>query len=174
MGGGLTAMISELKALFSEWIVAVAGVVNSIISRYVRQRQILISEGVGNTFTARATSPHKGPALPDVSFRLLNGRPTPSLPVDWETTLRGSRVEVLLTSGQVLFRSLDFPKQAVDFLDGMIRSQIDRLTPWTADDVVFGWSPPSAIANERVELTLAAMSNHEVQPLVHLATSRAA
>jgi len=163
------AMISELKALFSEWIAAVAGVVNSMISRYVRQRQILISEGGGNPFTARATSGQKGPALPDVSFRLLNGRPTPSLPADWETTLRGSRVEVLLTSGQVLFRSLDFPRQAVDFLDGMIRSQIDRLTPWTADDVVFGWSPPSTIPNERVELTLAATSKHEIEPLIQLA-----
>ena len=67
------------------------------------------------------------------------------LPADWEAAFRGSRVEALMTSGQVLFRSLDFPKQAVDFLDGMIRTQIDRLTPWTADDVVFGWSPPSAM-----------------------------
>lgn len=165
----MTAMISELKSLFSEWIAAVAGVVNAMIGRYVRQRQVLISEGGGNTFTARTTSSHKGPALPDVSFRLLNGRPNPALPADWETTLRGSRVEVLLTSGQVLFRSLDFPKQAVDFLDGMIRSQIDRLTPWTAGDVVFGWSPPSTIPNERVELTLAATSKQEIQPLVQLA-----
>src|SRR5260370_42049035 len=114
------AMISELKALFSEWIAAVAGAVNSMISRYVRQRQILISEGGGNTFTARATSAQKGPAWPDVSVRLLNGRPTPSLPADCETTRPGSRVEVLLTSGQVLFRSLDFPKHAVDLHECLI------------------------------------------------------
>jgi general secretion pathway protein L len=92
------------------------------------------------------------------------------LPADWATTIRGSRVEVLLTSGQVLFRSLDFPKQAVDFLDGMIRAQIDRLTPWTADDVVFGWSPPSPVPNGRVELTLAATSKQELQPIIQLAT----
>jgi general secretion pathway protein L len=162
-------MISELKALFSEWIAAVAAVVNAMISRYVRQREILISEDGDKTFTAKAVSAQKGPALPDVSFRLSNGRPTPSLPADWETALRGSRVEVVLTSGQVLFRSLDFPKQAVDFLDGMIRSQIDRLTPWTADDVVFGWCPPSTIANERVELTLAATSKQDIEPLIQLA-----
>ena len=70
----------------------------------------------------------------------------------------------------MLFRSLDFPKQAVDFLDGMIRAQIDRLTPWTADDVVFGWSPPSAVSNGRVELTLAATSKQELQPIIQLAT----
>ena len=165
------AMISELKALFDEWIAAVARAVDSVTGRYLRRRQILLSEGVDNTFTARLASARNGPVLPDVSFRLSHGRPSPALPADWEATLRGSRVEVLLTSGQVLFRSLDFPKQAVDFLDGMIRAQIDRLMPWTPDDVVFGWSTPSVIANERVELTLAATSKHEIQPVVQLATA---
>lgn len=164
------AIISELKSLFDEWIAAVAGAVSSATGRYALRRQVLLSEGGDNTFTAKVTSARKGPALPEVSFRLSHGRPSPSLPAEWETTLRGSRVEVLLTSRQVLFRSLDFPKQAVDFLDGMIRAQIDRLTPWTADDVVFGWSPPSTIPNERVELTLAATSKHEIQPLIQLAT----
>src|ERR1700720_3196928 len=168
------AMIPEFKALFSEWIAAVARAVNSMIDRYVRRRQILLSEGGDSMFTAKVTPGRKGPALPDVSFRLSHGRPNPSLPADWQTTLRGSRGEVLLASRQVLFRSLDFPKQAVGFLDGMIRAQINRLMPWAADDVVFGWSPPSAIANERVELTLAAMSKHDVQPLVQLATGRGA
>src|SRR5258707_4600355 len=163
-------MIAELKALVEEWIAAVAAAVNSLIGRYVHRRQILLSEGSDDTFTAAVLSARKGPALPDVSFRLSHGRPSPSLPANWETTFRGSRVEVRLTSGQVLFRSLDFPKQAVDFLDGMIRAQIDRLTPWAADDVVFGWGLPSTIANERVELTLAAMSKQEVQPLVQFAT----
>ena len=127
-----------------------------------------------NTFTARMISARKGPALPEVSFRLSDGRPTPPLPADWQAAFRGSRVEALMTPGQVLFRSLDFPRQAVDFLDGMIRTQIDRLTPWTTDDVVFGWSPPSAIPNERVELTLAATSKQQIQPLVQLATDAAA
>src|ERR1700682_2756853 len=164
------AMIPELKALFGEWIAAVAGAVNSMIDRYVHRRQILLSEGGDSTFTAKVAPGRKGLALPDVSFRLSHGRPSPSLPADWEAALRGSRIEVLLASRQVLFRSLDFPKQAVGFLDGMIRAQIDRLMPWAADDVVFGWSPPSTIANERVELTLAAMSKHDVQPLIQLAT----
>jgi len=113
----------------------------------------------------------KGPVLPKVLFPLSNGRPNPSLPAEWVAAFRGSRVEALIASGQVLFRSLDFPKQAVDFLDGMIRTQIDRLTPWTADEVLFGWSAPSVIANERVELTLAATSKQEAQPLVQFATN---
>jgi general secretion pathway protein L len=167
----MMAMISELKALFGQWIAAVARAIHSIASRLTLQRQILLIEGDDSTFTAKAAAPvKKGAVLPDVSFRLSNGRPNPSLPAEWETALRGSGVEILLKSDHVLFRSLDFPRQAVDFLDGMIRAQIDRLTPWTANDAVFGWSPPSGIANERIQLTLAATSKRKIQPLVQLAS----
>src|SRR5258708_22813966 len=129
------AVISELKALFDEWIAAVAGTVESVTCRLVRRRQILLSEAADNTFTARLASARNGSALPDVSFRLSHGRPGPSLPADWEAALRGSRVEILLTSGRVLFRSLDFPKQAVDFLDGLIPPQIDPPPPPAAPAV---------------------------------------
>lgn len=162
-------MISELKGLFGEWIAAVARAINSVASRLMPQRKILLIEGDDSTFTAKTTLGKKSAALPDVSFCVSNGRPNPSLPADWEATLRGSRVEILLEPGHVLFRSLDFPRRAVDFLDGMIRAQIDRLTPWTANDAVFGWSPPSNIANERIQLTLAATSKNKIQPLVRLA-----
>jgi general secretion pathway protein L len=166
----MMAMMSEIKILFDEWIAAVARAVNFGIGRYARQRRILLGEDGDQTFTAKVKSARKGPALPDVSFRLVHGRPSPPLPADWEAAFRGSRVEALMTPGQVLFRSLDFPKQAMDFLDGMIRTQIDRLTPWTADDVAFGWGPPTVAPNERIELALAATSKQEVQPLVQLAT----
>jgi len=162
-------MISDLKALFGEWITAVDRAIDSIAGRFMQQRKILFVEGDGSNFTAKAAAVKKGAALPEVSFDLSNGRPVPALPPDWETALRGSRVEVLLNPGHVLFRPLDFPKRAVEFLDGMIRAQIDRLTPWTATDAVFGWSPPSNIANERIQLTLAATSKSKIQPLVQLA-----
>jgi general secretion pathway protein L len=163
-------MISELKELFGEWIAAVDRAINSVASRFMPQRQILLIEGDGNTFTAKTAAVKEGAGLPDVSFRLLNGRPSPSFPAAWETTLRGSRVEILLKSEHVLFRSLDFPSRAVDFLDGMIRAQIDRLTPWAANDAVFGWSAPSNIANDRIQLILAATSKSKIQPLLQLAS----
>ncbi|WP_407180560.1 PilN domain-containing protein [Bradyrhizobium sp. STM 3562] len=65
-----------------------------------------------------------------------------------------------------MIRALDFPSRAGDFLDGMIRSQIDRLTPWSAADAVFGWSPPVPTANDRIEVAFAATSKLKVRPLV--------
>jgi general secretion pathway protein L len=163
-------MTSELKELFGEWIAAVARAVNLIVDRFVPQRQVLLIEDDGNTFTAKTVSVKKAAALPDVAFRVSDGRPDPSLPADWEAVLRGSRVELLLKSDHVLFRSLDFPRQAADFLDGMIRAQIDRLTPWSANDAVFGWGRLTNIANDRIQLTLAATSKDKIQPLVQLAS----
>lgn len=163
------SIISEARTLFDEWITAVAGAVDDAIGRYAHRPQISLGRESTGVLTAKLTSARKGPPLPDISFRISNGRPSPALPEDWQAAFRGSRIETVLASGQVLFRSLDFPKQAEDFLDGMIRTQIDRLTPWPADEAVFGWSPPSVTGQERIELTLAATSKQEVEPLIQLA-----
>jgi general secretion pathway protein L len=164
-------IISDAKGLFDEWVTAVAQAVDVAAGKYARRSQIALSGESSGVLTARLVSAPKGAVLPDISFRLANGRPSPALPSNWQAAFRGSRVETVLASGQVLFRPLDFPKQAEDFLDGMIRTQIDRLTPWSADDAMFGWSPPSAIGPDRIELTLAATSKQELEPLVQLATN---
>jgi general secretion pathway protein L len=167
-------MIAELKELFSEWIAAVARAVDAIAGWLVRQRHVSLIEGNDDMFTIRTAPDKKGAVLPDASFRLSNGRPDPALSPNWEAVLRGSRVEVLLKPDHVLFRTIDFPKRAVDFLDGMIRTQIDRLTPWTANEAVFSWSAPTDAANERIMLTLAATSNKKVEPLIRLASGQGA
>jgi general secretion pathway protein L len=164
------ALISELKDLFDGWITAVDGAIDAAAARIRRPRQILLREGEGDSFTITMMPAPNRPALPDLSFRLRNGRPHPSLPADWQAACRGSRVEILLHPDHVMFRPLDFPRQAGEFLGGMIRSQIDRLTPWSANDAVFGWSAPAPIANERIELTFAATSKNKVLPLVQVAS----
>src|SRR5580692_292742 len=134
-------ILSEARSLFEEWMTAVTQAVDFAVGRYTRRSHILLSGESGGV-----------------------------LPADWQAAFRGSRIETALASGQVLFRPLDFPKQAEDFLDGMIRTQIDRLTPWPADDALFGWSSPSTMGQERIELTLAATSKQELEPLIQLAT----
>jgi general secretion pathway protein L len=162
-------ILSEASALFDEWIASVAGAVDSMIGRYAPRSQIVLGGESTSVLTARLKSARQGPVLSDISFRISNGRPSPALPADWQAAFRGSRVETDLAPAQVLFRPLDFPKQAADFLDGMIRTQIDRLTPWPAEDAVFGWSSPLLSGQERIELTLAATSKQEIEPLVQLA-----
>lgn len=163
-------ILSEAKILFDEWIAAVTRAVEAALGRYARRPLIMLSGQSAGVITARLKSAPSGRALGDISFRVAGGRPSPALPPEWLAVFRGSQVEADLAPGQVLFRPLDFPRQAADFLDGVIRSQIDRLTPWPAEEAVFGWSPPLAAAQDRIDLTLAATSRQEIAPLLELAT----
>ena len=163
------AIMSEAKAVFEEWIAAVAGAVETLIGRYAPRPRIVLSGESTGVVTASVQSMRNGSRPSDISFRISDGRPNPSLPADWQAAFRGSRVETDLAPAHVLFRPLDFPKQAADFLDGMIRTQIDRLTPWSAEEAAFGWSAPSPSGQERIELTLAATSKQEIEPLVQFA-----
>src|SRR5579872_3416136 len=103
------SILSETRAMFDEWIATVAIAVDSAIGRYARKTHIVIETESDGRLTARLKSKQKGQALSDVSFRVSDGQPRPSLPADWRAAFRGSRVETELALDHVLFRSLDFP-----------------------------------------------------------------
>ncbi|MCA6110013.1 PilN domain-containing protein [Bradyrhizobium cenepequi] len=162
-------MIVQTRQWFEQWIAAVSGAVDSITDRLVRQRRIQLDENADGTFTAsmKASKDSRAPTV--LSFRMRHGTPEPPLPAQWSAAFKGSRVEVQLPPDHVMTRLLDFPRQAADFLDGMIRSQVDRLTPWGAGEAVFGWSSPAPIADDRIEVAFSATSASQVDPLVQLA-----
>ena len=162
-------MMSELKDLFAVWMSGVAAALDAAMTRISPHRRVVLVEGEANAFTARAGSGRKGVALPDLAFHLDHGRMEPAPGAQWRATFRGSRIEIRMRPDQVLFRAVDFPKQAADFLGGMIRAQVDRLTPWTASEAVFGLTQPVPIAGDRIALTLAATSKQTIEPLVKFA-----
>lgn len=167
-------MLAELKQLFAIWVAAVAAAVEAIMARLTSQRRLVLKEGDGDVLTFLCDRAGKGTGLQPVSFRLLHGRPEPALPLEWRDALRGSAVEVQMRADQVLFRDVDFPRQAADFLDGMVRAQIDRLTPWSAGEVVYGLTAPQPDANDRIVMKLAATARGKIQPLIDVATALSA
>jgi general secretion pathway protein L len=93
-----------------------------------------------------------------------------ALPADVAASLRGSHVELVLRDNRFLFRPLELPKRASEFLDGIVRSQIDRLTPWSAADAVFGWAPPVDTSGDRIALTVVATARARIAPYVQALT----
>jgi general secretion pathway protein L len=163
------SVISDIKALFEDWIVAISSAVDGAIGRILTSRQVFLIEGNDGSFTMRAAPTRKGNDLPEAVLHVVNGLPSPSLSAEWVAALRGSRIELTLNPERVLLRPVEFPRQAAEFLDGMIRAQIDRLTPWGPHEVAFGWSEPEAASGDRIRLTLAALSKRTLEPLTTLA-----
>src|SRR5262249_44393072 len=149
---------------FEQWIGAVATAIDGVAGRFMRQRSVELDENVDGTFTAHLAASNDGSHPPPLSFRLDRDSPQPPLSADWKATLDGSRIEVRLQPDHVVSRLLDFPSQAIDFLDGMIRAQVDRLTPWNVADAVFGWGSPQPVANNRIEVAFSATSAAKVDP----------
>ena len=159
----------SIEALFC-WFDSVAATINSFLDRMRSLRHVQVIEEEQDTFTLRVLDDAKNSNLPDYRVRIANGSIVDALPQNWATTLRGSRVELVLQPSRFLFRPLELPKRAAEYLDGIVRSQIDRLTPWTASEAVYGWTTPIDAANDRVHLMIAATARAMVEPYLHALT----
>ena len=160
-------MLRQIGESFSRWIDSVAENVHSLIDRWCGvQRQVQLIEQEQDTFTLHALGPAKDASLPDQRIRIAQGAIAETLSADWLETLRGSRAELVLRPTRFMFRPLELPKRAAEFLDGIVRAQIDRLTPWTVGEAVYSWTPPIEAGNERIQLTVAATARAQVTPYV--------
>jgi general secretion pathway protein L len=187
-------ILHAIAAVFWRWIDAVAETVDALRQRLRLRQRIRLVEDEGGTFTFRVVndaaasigqaakwtgfSSRRKPAEPagfaPLRSRIVDGAIAEPLPAPWATMLHGSHVEFVLRPKRFLFRPLELPRPALDFLDGIIRVQIDRLTPWNAEDAVFGWTRPVDIAPDRIALSIIAAPRSMVSAFVHALASRGA
>ncbi len=158
--------LRQLTESFSRWIDAVAATVHALLNRWSGERVVRLTEGEQGTFALQAVGDAKDLILPDQQIRIADGAIAESLSPDWKTWLRGSRAEVVLRPGRFIFRPLELPKRASEFLAGIVRSQIDRLTPWGVNEAAYSWTPPVDAGNDRIQLTVAATARSLVMPYV--------
>lgn len=143
-------LLQTTGAILNAWTGSVAAAIVAGFDRMVSPRVVRLVEDDNGGFTVEAAArPDNAPA--HIAF--ADGTLTaPGL----APLFRGSRVEIVLQPKRFLFRPLELPARAADFLDGIVRAQIDRLTPWSASEAVFGCSAPAGSGGESITTVIAA------------------
>jgi general secretion pathway protein L len=138
-------------AMLAAWTGSVAGAIIVGLERVVSPRVVRLIEGEDGSFAVEAAGKKADNVPPRVA--LADGKlSAPNL----ASLFRGSRVEIVLQPKRFLFRPLELPARAADFIEGIVRAQIDRLTPWSAADAVFGCSAPAPSGPESITTMIAA------------------
>ncbi|HXH45149.1 MAG TPA: PilN domain-containing protein [Bradyrhizobium sp.] len=156
----------QIATASSLWIDRVACTLCAQFERTRQTRRILLSEDSPGSFSLSvARTAGKATDLPDVRIKLGDGAVREVIPEAWSAAMKGAVVDVHLLPSRFVFRPLDLPGRAVEFLEGIVRAQVDRLTPWAADDAVFRWTQPQARSDDHVELTVIATARKAVMSL---------
>lgn len=157
-------LLRGIGEFVSLWLEGVAAAIVAALGRFVSPRVVrIVEEGDGRSFTLSGAE--NGGGRRD-RLAASDAGPFGALSPDAAKAIKGNRVEVVLRPSRFLFRPLELPRRAVEFLDGVVRAQIDRLTPWTAADAVFGWGRPADIASDRIAVMVAATARAALRPML--------
>jgi general secretion pathway protein L len=143
-------LFQAIVAFFRSWTDSVAAAVIAAFDRVSSPRVIRLIEQDNGGFAVESAG--KSENMPAHIAFADGSLSAPGL----APMLKGSRVEIVLQPRRFLFRPLELPARASDFLDGIVRAQIDRLTPWSASEAVFGCSSPIESGPESITTVIAA------------------
>jgi len=150
------SLVSDITAALSLWIDTVTGVVSTRVAHVKPVRRIEVVEDEAGAFAMRlapGTKAADGDLAP-CPVDVTDGAIVNDLSPPWAAVVRGGVVELLLQPSRFVFRPIELPGRAAEFLDGIIRAQIDRITPWSAGEALFHWTPPHDIGGDRIETTV--------------------
>jgi len=154
------------KEGFSQWIDSVGNTVATLLGRLTSSRTIRVSEDGDGAFVVQVDEETTVSNLTGERFRIADGQIDHANSATLAAALSDSRVELLLQSDRFIFRPLELPSRATEFMQGIVRSQINRLTPWNAPDTAFGWSKPVEADANGMVITIAATPLALVMPYV--------
>jgi general secretion pathway protein L len=157
------AMVESL----SRWIDRVATVIVEARETFHTRRLFQLVEQENGAFVLQGISQSEGLNWSGESFQIVEGRVDPAVSPKLAAILRGAKVELLLQPNRFMFRLLELPRRASDFLDGIVRAQIDRLTPWNPADAAFGWHPSTEASTDRIDVMIAATARALIAPFLN-------
>jgi general secretion pathway protein L len=160
-----------ILAALSRWIDRVAAVIVDICEAFRARRLFQLIEQKDGSFVLHGSAPKDGFHWSTKSFQIVDGRVEAAVSSKLADVLRDAEVDLLLQSKRFMARTLELPGRASEFLEGIVRAQIDRLTPWNAANAAFGWHPSTKASAERIVVTIAATSRTSITPFVNAAAA---
>src|SRR5437868_1174337 len=155
-------LLQPVSAILRGWTDTVAAAVIAAFDRVSSPRLVRLIEQDDGGFAVEAAAGKTGQVPRHLAF--ANGNFAES---SLAAIFKGSRVEIDLQPRRFVFRPLELPARAADFLEGIVRAQIDRLTPWNAGEAVFGCSAPVASGSESITTVIAATTRKAAMAYVN-------
>jgi general secretion pathway protein L len=158
--------LRRLAVVLSRWIDDACRAIMSIDDLIRPKRKFEVVEQEDLAFLVRALGRGAARRAPAARLRFVEGQFAEDADARAGSRVAGGEVEIVLARRRFVFRTLELPQQASGFLDAIIRSQIDRLTPWSPSQAAFGCSAPTEISGGRIGVVVAATARASVMPFV--------
>jgi general secretion pathway protein L len=155
-----------IKKIISAWLDRVAAATIAVVVHFRSIPTVTLVEGDEGHFSVSSHDDMSAIAGTGNGLQLNDGLVETHFVSQFELAVKGSRVELLLRPERFIFKTMELPSRAAEFLDGVVRSQIDRLTPWSADHAAFGVGAPADVGAGRIAVTVAATAKEMLAPYV--------
>lgn len=163
--------LETARTAFWQWLDQVAEAMLAVIARFASKRSVRLVEKAHGRFAVLGADNREPAALAGAELQFQDGTIVGERSPQVEAALRGGDVELVLQSDRFVFKPLELPARAAEFLDGVVRAQIDRLTPWDANQAAFGYSTPVEAGTDRIVVTVAATAKAMLAPILNAFTS---
>src|SRR5271165_6475454 len=158
--------LRQLALWLSRWINDAASAILSIAGAIRPTRRFQVLEQEDLAFVVKALRRRSARPVTGAPLRFVEGKFVEAAGARIRSRLAGAQIEIVLARRRFVFRFLELPRLASGFLDAILRSQIDRLTPWNPAQAAYGWEPPKETSSGRIGVVVAATARSAVMPFV--------
>jgi general secretion pathway protein L len=161
----------NVAAVVTRWLDVLAALLLAWWSKWRARQAILVMRDNGRLTLRQRTRDGKLGAVTPVES---------GLPGELAKTVRQAFVVFEMPEREVVLRTIKVPAQAREFLSGIVRNQIDRLSPWPPQEAIYGFeahpnagdpgsldvqisiAPRSAVESTRDELRAAGLQLDQI------------
>jgi general secretion pathway protein L len=167
----MTGPLRTVAGALAHWLDECAAALMQIRAWLSPRRRYRLEESAEGRWTLRRIRRRVGKPVAEVFIEAgaFTARPPRAL-----AALRGASLEIALDPARCMVRTVEVPKRAAAFVDGVVRAQIDRLTPWRPEEAAFGHAPARSIGDDTVAVDVAAAPLAALRDLISAASGSGA